>query len=169
MTDDNGGDDANDVVIRRSLDAPTELIWRMWTEPERFAAWYGPGGATIPVAEMDVRVGGSRLLCMEMTTPDGTMRMWFTGEYLEVVEHRRLVYTDSMSDEHGQVMAPEQLGMPEGHPTTTEVTIELEETSTGTNLVLTHAGVPAESSGAAGWAMALDTLAARVDEAQRRE
>jgi uncharacterized protein YndB with AHSA1/START domain len=46
--------------------------------------------------------------------------------YLEVVENQRLVYTDSMSDEHGKVMSPEQMGMPEGHPTTTEVSVELE-------------------------------------------
>jgi uncharacterized protein YndB with AHSA1/START domain len=52
---------------------------------------YGPDGAVIPVAKMDVRVGGSRLVCMEMGTPNGQMRMWFTGEYREVVENKRLV------------------------------------------------------------------------------
>ena len=164
MDDDNGD---QDLVIERTLDAPTDLIWRMWTEPEHFAAWYGPGGATIPVAEMDVRVGGIRLLCMEMTTPDGTMQMWFTGEFLEVIENQRLVYTDSMSDEHGNVMAPEQLGMPEGHPTTTEVRVELERLDGGTRMVLTHTGVPADSPGAAGWSMALDKLAVHLDETQR--
>ncbi|NMM24829.1 MAG: SRPBCC domain-containing protein [Phycicoccus sp.] len=164
MTDNNGG---QSMVIERTLEAPTDLVWKMWTEPEHFAAWYGPGGATIPVATMDVRVGGTRLLCLEMTTPNGTMQMWFTGEYLEVVENQRLVYTDSMSDEHGNVMSPEQMGMPAGHPTTTEVSVELEDINGGTNMVLTHTGVPAGSPGAAGWAMALDKLAARLDEAQR--
>ena len=136
MSDDKGG---QNLVIERTLEAPPELIWKMWTEPEHFAAWYGPGGATIPVAKMDVRVGGIRLLCMEMTTPDGTMQMWFTGEYLEVIENQRLVYTDSMSDENGNVMSPEQMGMPEGHPTTTEVRVEIEHVSGGTRMVLTHA------------------------------
>ncbi len=164
MTDDSGG---QSMVIERTLRAPADLIWRMWTEPDHLAAWYGPGGATIPVATMDVRVGGIRLLCMEMTTPDGTMKMWFTGEYLEVVENQRLVYTDSMSDEQGNVMSAEQMGMPAGHPTTTEVSVELEHVDGGTKMVLTHAGVPAESPGAAGWAMALDKLAARLDQVQR--
>lgn len=164
MTDDNG---SQNMVIERTLAAPTDLVWKMWTEPEHFAAWYGPGGATIPVVKMDVRVGGIRLLCMEMTTPDGTMQMWFTGEYLVVVENQRLVYTDSMSDEHGNVMSPEQMGMPDGHPTTTEVSVELEHINGGTKMVLTHAGLPAESPGAAGWAMALDKLTAHLEEAQR--
>ena len=50
------------VVLERTLDAPTDLVWQMWTEPDHFAAWYGPTGASIPVAEMDVRVGGTRLI-----------------------------------------------------------------------------------------------------------
>jgi uncharacterized protein YndB with AHSA1/START domain len=93
MTDSN----SKDVVIERSFDAPIELIWQLWTDPEHFKAWYGPDGVTIPVATMDVRVGGARLVCMEVQRPDGPMRMWFTGEYREVVENERLVYTESMA------------------------------------------------------------------------
>ena len=73
--------DQDSVVIRRRFDAPVDLIWQMWTDPEHFKAWYGPDGAAIPVAKMDVRVGGTRLVCMEMQTPNGPMQMWFTGEY----------------------------------------------------------------------------------------
>jgi uncharacterized protein YndB with AHSA1/START domain len=160
MTDENASRDA--VVIERSFDAPAELIWRMWTEPEHFKAWYGPGGASVPVAEMDVRVGGSRLVCMEMATPDGLMRMWFTGEYREVVKNERLVYTDSFSDQDGNVLSPSDLGMPDGHPATTEVRVELEEIGGRTKMVMTHVGVHADSQGAAGWTVALDELAAYV-------
>ncbi len=152
----------NNLVIERTLSAPPGLIWQMWTDPEHFASWYGPNGATIPVATMDVRVGGRRLLCMEMTTPGGAMQMWFTGEYLEVVENRRLVYTDAMSDEDGNLLSPEQAGMPPGHPTATEVRVELESVDTGTKMTLTHIGVPAGSPGAAGWTMALDKLDAAM-------
>ena len=59
---------------------------------------------SIPVAKMDVPVGGSRLVCMEMQTPQGPMQMWFTGEYLEVIDNERLVYTESMADEHGNLV-----------------------------------------------------------------
>ena len=151
------------VVIERMFDAPVDLVWRMWTDPEHFSAWYGPNGATIPIAEMDVRVGGSRLVCMEMETPNGSMQMWFTGEYGEVVENERLVYTESMSDEHGNVVAPSAVGMPEGHPVTTEVRVELEDVGGATRMVMTHRGIASDSPGAAGWAMAFDKLAARVE------
>jgi uncharacterized protein YndB with AHSA1/START domain len=160
MTDNDGSKDA--VVIERSFDAPVDLIWKMWTEPEHFKEWYGPTGARIPVAEMDVRVGGSRLVGMAVETPSGPMQMWFTGEYREVVENERLVYTESMSDENGNVLSPADMGMPEGHPATTEVRVELESVGGGTKMVMTHAGIPSDSPGAMGWTMALDKLAAYV-------
>ena len=166
MTD--GEDIGDKVVMERSFDAPTDFIWRMWTDPEHLAAWYGPDGATIPSAKMDVRVGGTRLVSMQVQTPDGPMQMWFTGEYREVVENERLVYTESMSDENGNVLSPEDLGMPAGHPTTTEVRVELEDVGGRTKMVMTHAGVPSDSPGATGWTMALDKLAAHLEEQRDR-
>jgi uncharacterized protein YndB with AHSA1/START domain len=102
MTDNDVAQEA--LTIERSFDAPADLVWKMWTEPEHFAAWYGPDGATVPVATMDVRVGGARLMCMQVTTPDGPMRMWFAGEYREVLENERLVYTEFVSDENGNAV-----------------------------------------------------------------
>jgi len=151
--------DTNAVVIERLLDAPVETVWKMWTEAEHFAAWYGPTGATIPVATMDVRVGGTRLVCMEMQSPSGTVQMWFTGEYRDIVENKRLVYTESLSDEHGNVLEPADMGMPADHPATTEITVELEGRGDRTRMVMTHAGIPADSPGALGWTMALEKLA----------
>jgi len=151
------------VTLERNFPAPPETIWKPWTQPEHFAAWYGPEGSTIPVATIDLRVGGSRLLCMQVTTPRGPMTMWFTGAYLEIVENRRLVYPDSMCDEHGNVLTAEHAGMPPGHPTTTEVQVDLQSDGAGTRMILTHIGIPAGSPGAIGWTMALDKLSALIE------
>lgn len=161
MADDKDSQDA--VVLERTFDAPVDLIWQMWTESEHFRAWYGPDGATISVAKMDVSVDGARLICLEMQTPDGAMQMWFTGEHREIVVNRRLVYTESMCDEDGKVLSPSDMGMAESHPTTTEIIVELEELAGRTRIVMTHAGIPADSPGAAGWRMALDKLAIHVE------
>lgn len=142
-------DDA--LVMERTFDAPVALLWQMWTDAEHFKAWYGPDGATIPLATIDAQVGGQRLVCMEMQTPDGPMQMWFAGEHLEVVEPVRLVYTEAMADEAGNPTSP-----------ATEVSVVLEPVDGGTRMVLTHRGIAADSPGATGWAMALDKLAARV-------
>lgn len=152
------------VVLERSFDAPASQVWQMWTEPEHFGSWYGPNGAEVPVVKMDVRVGGSRLVCMQMQTPNGLMQMWFGGEFLEVVANRRLVYTEFLCDENGEALSSAASGLPAGHPATTTVTVDLHEDAGHTTLVLTHAGVPADSPGAAGWAMALDKLAVGVNQ-----
>lgn len=142
----------NAIVIERTFDAPTDVIWQMWTQPEHFQNWYGPQGFTVPVAQMDVKVGGKRLVCMEMQMPDRAMKMWTMGEYLEVVPTERLVYTDIMADENGNPVSPTAYGMDDSHPTTTQVTVLLEAIEGGTKMTMTHAGVPKNEQGAnEGW------------------
>ena len=92
---------------------------------------------------------------MEVETPAGRMRMWFTGEHLEVAEPATRLHR--VDGRRGR-----QPGRAPGHPSTTEVHVELTALDGGTRLVLTHVGVPAGSPGAAGWSMALDKLAARL-------
>jgi uncharacterized protein YndB with AHSA1/START domain len=159
MGDAHVSDDA--LVIERTFDAPVEVVWRMWTEPEAFKSWYGPDGATIPDAELDMRVGGIRRVCVAVDTPDGPMRMWFTGEHREVIPMERLVYTESMTDQNGNAMSPP--GSVDGHPSATEVRVELQSLGERTSMVLTHIGIPAGSPGATGWSMALDKLTASID------
>ncbi len=154
--------DTQAVVIERTLDAPIEAVWSMWATAEGFASWYGPEGATIPSCTHDLTVGGRRHLCMEMQTPNGAMQMWFVGEFLEIDEPNRLVYTETMSNEAGDTLSPAEMGMPEGTPTSTTVTVELTPIDGGTRMVLTHAGVPADSPGAQGWQMAIGKLETRL-------
>jgi len=150
------------VKITREFDAPIADVWAMWTEAEKFQSWYGPMGFTVPTAEMDVRVGGVRKICMEMVTPDRTMTMWFTGAYKEVTAPHRLVYTESMCDAEGNVLSPAAMGMPDGTPDTTEVIVELSEKNGTTIMTMQHVGVPAGTPGEGGWMQAFDKLAAAI-------
>ena len=146
------------VTIERTFDASIEAVWNMWADPAQFQKWYGPMGFSVPVAEMDVRVGGTRKICMEMKRPERTMTMWFTGTYKEVTAPDRLVYTESMCDADGNVISPADMGMPEGTPDTTEVTVALVEHDGKTIMTMVHAGVPAGSNGEGGWMQAFDKL-----------
>jgi uncharacterized protein YndB with AHSA1/START domain len=149
MTNDRTTDDV--LVIERQFAAPVDLVWQMWTDPKHFAAWYGPADATIAIAQLDVRVGGTRFVSMEIETPQGTMRMSFTGEFREVATNERLVYTESMADEAGNALSDP-----------TEVRVVLEHVDGGTHMVMTHVGVAPDSPGATGWTMAFDKLAAAL-------
>jgi uncharacterized protein YndB with AHSA1/START domain len=159
MTDSTDSQDA--VVIERIFEAPADLVWQMWTDAEHFKKWYGPKGFSVPIADMDLRVGGRRLVCM--SSPDGSMKMWTTGEYKEIYPIERLVYTESPADENGNVVSPSDMGMPEGYPTTTEVTVLLEDLDGRHRMVMDHAGVPADSGAGGGWTQAFDKLADHIE------
>ena len=154
--------DTKDVRIERTFDAPIQLIWEMWTGADHFSAWYGPKGARIPTAEIDVRVGGRRRIAMEMDTPGGPMQMFFVGEYVEVDPPTRLVYTERMADADGHPLTAEQMGMPAGTPMETSVVVELDDIGGRTRMVMTHVGVPADSPGGQGWTMAIDKMETRI-------
>ncbi|MDA9207254.1 SRPBCC domain-containing protein [Octadecabacter sp.] len=146
------------VRIERTFDVDIQDVWDMWADPEKFKSWYGPKGMSIPVAEMDVKVGGTRKICMEMAMPDRTMQMWFIGVYKEINAPTRLVYTESMCDENGVIIPPEQMGMPAGHPDITEVIVDLREENGKTHMTMVHAGVPTGTAGEGGWLQAIDKL-----------
>jgi len=80
---------ANEIAHSRVFDAPRELVWRMWTEPEHVAQWWGPNGFTNTIEIMDVRPGGVWKFVMH--GPDGTD---YANKfvYLEVDRPSRLVY-----------------------------------------------------------------------------
>jgi uncharacterized protein YndB with AHSA1/START domain len=88
------------ITIIRVFDAPRERVWKEWTEPERFADWYGGSEGEVPVStvSMDVREGGAWRATMLY---DGREIQWH-GEYREVVEPERLVLTfsDRPGDEY---------------------------------------------------------------------
>ncbi len=78
-----------ELVIKRVLDAPRELVFAVWTDPEHVAQWWGPNGFSTTIQEMDVRPDGIWRLVMH--GPDGTD---YKNKivFLEVVKPERLVY-----------------------------------------------------------------------------
>ena len=96
-----------EFVISRVFDAPRELVWKAFTEPQRMKEWWGPTGVTITKSEMDLRPGGSYHYAMR--TPDGNT-MWGKFVYREITPPSRMVLVSSFSDETGGVtrhpMAP---------------------------------------------------------------
>ena len=81
------------ITITRVFDAPRERVWQEWTEPARFADWFGGPTAEIPLTSvaMDVRAGGAWRLTMFAGPARREIHWW--GEYREVDEPERLVFT----------------------------------------------------------------------------
>lgn len=89
---------ANDreIVIRREFDAPRELLFDAWTDPDQIGKWWGPNGFSTTTHEMDVRPGGRWRFMMH--GPDGTD---YPNEivYTEVEKPERLAYDHGSGEE----------------------------------------------------------------------
>jgi uncharacterized protein YndB with AHSA1/START domain len=83
-----------EFTITRVFDAPRELVWKAWTDPEHVSRWFGPRGFTTPrpTVTMDVRPGGTFEFTM-VSDDDGT-EIPSGGTFLEVEEPERLVWRD---------------------------------------------------------------------------
>jgi uncharacterized protein YndB with AHSA1/START domain len=89
---------STDFVITRVFDAPREVLWKCFTEPERMKEWFGPKGSVVVASKMDLRVGGTYHGAMRAA--NGTVA-WAKFVYREIVAPQRLVWVHSFSDEAG--------------------------------------------------------------------
>jgi uncharacterized protein YndB with AHSA1/START domain len=89
---------STDFVITRVFDAPRDMVWKAFTDPEHMKHWWGPKGSTVLVSKMDLRVGGSYLGSLRDTS--GNV-MWGKFVYREIAPPQRLVWEHSFSDENG--------------------------------------------------------------------
>ena len=85
------------IEITRVYEAPRELVWRAWTEPEQLVQWWGPPGWSTPIESvtMDVRPGGTFGLT---SVSDEGVEMPLVGVYRDVVEQERLVLDEPAED-----------------------------------------------------------------------
>ena len=83
-----------EFTIVRAFDAPRQVVWRAWTEPEQLAQWFGPRGISTPLDKirMDLRPGGQASLVM--VDDASGVEYLNTGTYLEIVPPERLVWKD---------------------------------------------------------------------------
>lgn len=148
---------AKPLVIVRELDAPKDLVWKAWTDPEMLKKWWGPKGFTCPTAKVDFRVGGKYLLCMK--SADGN-EMWTTGTFKEIIPGSKFVTTDSFADKDGNVVPSTHYGM-EGFPLELKWTVSFEVAGGKTRMTLVHEGMPGgflSDMTHSGWSESFDKL-----------
>ncbi len=146
----------DELLITRDLDAPAALMFSLWTDVNHFAKWMGPEGFDCPEVEIDFRVGGKyRGMIRSKDHGDN----WFGGEYREIEEPTRLVFT-WMWDE-GPAGGVETL-----------VTITFRENPSGTTTMTFHQTpfetVERRDSHVGGWTSLFNKLAAYAAQQQKR-
>ena len=80
----------DDLIIRRTFDAPVSLVFSLWSEARHMRQWMGPRGFACCAAEIDFRVGGTYRVMIR--SPEHGEN-WFGGVYREIEKDRRLVFT----------------------------------------------------------------------------
>lgn len=90
-------------IINRSFTAPQKLVFDMWTNPEQFAKWMGPTGATMEIINATIKEGAS--LQYKMFNADGSS-MFGKVNYLKIHPHDLLIYTQNFCDENGKLKKP---------------------------------------------------------------
>ena len=139
-----------ELVITRIFDAPRELVYRAFTDPDQLAAWFGPVGWSVPrdSVDMDVRVGGHQRFTM-VNDEDPSMTSPANATFIEVIENELLVGEESVAH------------IPDFGADVLRLRIELHDEEGGrTRLVLTQSPFPeAMSDGAReGWGSSFTKL-----------
>lgn len=154
--------------IRRTLNAPRELVFQAWTEPDRLKQWWRakPEFST-PIVEVDLRVGGRYRLGMQ--PPDKDAPYVVVGTYREIRPPEKLVYTWAWELNGPEADTGSGSG-PAGslQPGETLVTVEFNNVGGKTEVVLTHeyftdSHMRDEHQG--GWGGCMDQLALLVEGA----
>ena len=146
------------LYIERVFDAPVQLVWRAWTEPEHAKKWWAPADFTCPFVEIDLRVGGKSKMCMRDS--DGK-DYWSTGTYLEIEPLKRIVTTDSFCDADGNIVPASHYGMESDYPLEMMLTVTFQDIGGKTKMTLNQLGLVEMGGGAnEGWNQMLDKLVA---------
>lgn len=114
------------ITLHRVLKAPPDRVYRAFLEPDALAKWLPPFGFACTVHELDARVGGRHRMSFRNFTTSASHS--FGGEYLELLPHERLVYTDRFDDPN--------------LPSEMTVTVALRAVLGGTELQVVQSGIP---------------------------
>jgi uncharacterized protein YndB with AHSA1/START domain len=107
-----------EVIITRVLDAPRELVWEAWTNPEHITHWWGPDGFTTTIEKMDLRIGGEWKYMM--VGPDGT-------RYPNHMVYKEVMPPSKLVSDHG-----------DGERVWFEFTVTIQEVDEGTLVTIRH-------------------------------
>jgi uncharacterized protein YndB with AHSA1/START domain len=143
------------IRLHRVLRSTPERIYRAFLNPDAMNKWLPPNGFTGRVHHIDAKVGGSHKMTFTNFTTGNSHS--FGGEYLELVPHERIRYTDRFDD-------PDL-------PGDMQITVTLKKVSVGTEVNIVQEGVPGVIPAEAcylGWQESL-TLLAKLVEAEISE
>lgn len=156
-----------DITIRRIIEAPLNLVWEAWTDPEHVRRWWGPKYFTSPWCKIDLRVGGSYLFCMKAPEEQGGAESYTGGVYTRIVPERLLEFTQTIADRDGNALDPSTANVPPDFPREMNTVVTFEAKGEMTKLTITIHGWTMSQMfvfAFAGWHQQMDKFEASLSE-----
>jgi len=151
-----------ELLITHLFNAPRELVFSAWTDPEKLHHWYAPDGCTIEFKSINTKQGGTFHSCIHDPVHGDC---WIKGFYKEVISPEKLVFSMIISNENGDDVRSADAGKPEDWPEETLTTVTFTEVGKQTKLTIhqTVSEAEAKKTGAyQSWIKMLNKLEAII-------
>ncbi|RDC55745.1 SRPBCC domain-containing protein [Pedobacter chinensis] len=109
-----------DLLITHLFDAPREIVFSAWTDPEKLKHWYAPDGCSIEFKSIEVKKG-SQFHSVINDPVHGDC--WIKGIYQEIIIPKKLVFSMILSNEHGDIVSANAAGKSDEWPETILTTV----------------------------------------------
>jgi uncharacterized protein YndB with AHSA1/START domain len=107
---------AKQIEVTKVFNAPLDMVWQVWVDPELIKRWWGPRNFTSPVAVIDFREGGQSLVSMKAPMEMGNQEWYSIWEYTKIDLLSRIEFIQSLCDKDGNKTDPVKVGMPPDFP-----------------------------------------------------
>src|SRR6185436_10857400 len=122
-----------EVWITRVFDAPRELVFKAWTDPEQLKQWYAPEGCSIDFKSIEAKVGGEFHFVINDPVHGPC---WIKGRYQEVAVPEKLVFSMILSNANGDNVTANDAGKSEDWPEALVTTVTFTTISNQTKVTL---------------------------------
>ncbi len=128
------------LVVTRIIDAPVDVVWDAWTQPDHVKHWWGPKDFSSPSCTIDLRVGGRYVFAMQAPKQQGGQVSYIAGVYQRIIPVKLLEFTQALSDAGGNPIDPAQIGVPRDFPAELHTVVTFRPRGDMTELTITQDG-----------------------------
>lgn len=107
---------AKQIEVTKTFNAPVEMVWEVWVDPELVKRWWGPKHFSSPVAKIDFREGGKSIVSMKAPKEMGGQEHYSIWEYVKIIPLKTIEFVQNLCDEDGNKIDPTKVGMPSDFP-----------------------------------------------------
>ncbi len=123
----------NELLITYLFDAPRELVFKAWTDPEQLKNWYAPEGCSVEFKSLDVKAGG---FFHSVIRDPKHGDCWINGRYSEVVVPEKIVFSMILSNEKGENVSAGEAGKSDAWPEAIVTTVTFTPVGSQTKITL---------------------------------